>query len=36
MLSNGQNTPFLDWEMKGRVTHTLLAGRIVHTLEQDT
>ena len=36
MLSNGQNTPFLNWEMKGRVTHTLLAGRIVYTLEEAT
>mgnify|MGYP001813309022 FL=1 len=36
MLSNGQNTPFLDWEMKGRVTHTLLAGRLVYTLEERT
>ena len=36
MLSNGQNTPFLDWEMKGRVTHTLLAGRVVYTLEERT
>jgi dihydroorotase len=32
--SHGHNTPFLGWEMKGRVTHTLLAGRIVHILEQ--
>jgi dihydroorotase len=30
--SSGLNTPFLGWEMKGRVTHTLLAGRLVHTL----
>jgi len=26
LLSRGHNTPFLDWEMKGRVTHTFLAG----------
>jgi dihydroorotase len=31
--SNGLNTPFLGWEMKGRVTHTLLGGRMVHELE---
>ena len=29
LLSRGHNTPFRDWEMKGRVTHTLLAGNIV-------
>jgi dihydroorotase len=31
--SHGHNTPFLGWEMQGRVTHTLLAGRLVHVLE---
>jgi dihydroorotase len=36
MCSHGHNTPFLGREMKGRATHTLLAGRVVHTLEQDT
>ena len=30
--SNGHNTPFLGWEMQGRVTHTLLGGRIVYSL----
>ncbi len=30
LQSRGHNTPFLGWEMKGRVTHTLLAGRIVY------
>jgi dihydroorotase len=30
--SNGHNTPFMGWEMKGRVTHTLLAGKLVHCL----
>ena len=30
--SHGLNTPFMGWEMKGRVTHTLLAGKIVYTL----
>ena len=33
MRSNGLNTPFMGWEMKGRVTHTLLAGRLVYTLD---
>lgn len=33
MASQALNTPFLDWELKGRVTHTLLAGRLVHQLE---
>jgi dihydroorotase len=32
MQSNGKNTPFLGWEMKGRVTHTLLAGNLVYSL----
>jgi len=31
--SNGHNTPFMGWEMKGRVMHTLLAGRLVHSVE---
>lgn len=30
LVSAGKNTPFLGWEMKGRVTHTLLGGRLVH------
>ena len=29
LLSRGHNTPFRDWEMKGRVSHTLLAGKTV-------
>ncbi|NOX91759.1 MAG: dihydroorotase [Gammaproteobacteria bacterium] len=28
MASQGHNSPFLGWEFKGRVTHTLLAGHI--------
>ena len=28
MASEGKNSPFLGWEFKGRVTHTLLAGHI--------
>ncbi|MCB1776768.1 MAG: amidohydrolase family protein, partial [Candidatus Competibacteraceae bacterium] len=27
--SRGRNTPFLGWELYGRVTHTLLEGRVV-------
>lgn len=30
MLSHGHNTPFLNWEMKGEVTRTLLGGRTVY------
>jgi dihydroorotase len=30
--SNGHNTPFMNWEMKGRVVHTLLAGKLVYSL----
>jgi dihydroorotase len=30
--SNGLNTPFMGWEMRGRVTHTLLAGKLVYSL----
>ena len=30
LVSQGHNTPFLNWEMKGRVRYTLLAGRVVH------
>jgi dihydroorotase len=29
MVSQGHNTPFLGWEFSGRVTHTLLEGKIV-------
>lgn len=32
LLSRGHNTPFLGWEMTGRVTHTLVAGRLRHHL----
>lgn len=32
MRSSGKNTPFMGWEMKGRVIHTLLAGRLVYSL----
>lgn len=30
LLSRGKNTPFLGWELKGKVTHTLLDGRLVY------
>lgn len=30
LRSAGKNTPFLGWDFKGRVSHTLLAGRLVH------
>lgn len=32
LVSHGHNTPFMGWELKGRVTHTLFEGRIVHSL----
>jgi len=34
MASGGHNTPFLGAELKGRVTHTLLGGRVVHELAE--
>lgn len=33
LLSNGQNTPFLGWELKGRVTHTFVSGKLVYQRE---
>ena len=30
MASRGRNTPFLGWEFKGRVTHTIYSGRVVY------
>ena len=32
ILSAGKNTPFIGWEFAGRVTHTLVDGRVVHEL----
>ena len=29
MLSRGKNTPFIDWEFNGKVTHTLYRGKVV-------
>jgi len=31
LVSLGRNTPFLGWELQGRVSHTLLGGRIVYS-----
>lgn len=41
MVSRGHNTPFANWEFRGRVTHTLIGGRVVfgaspHTPEKTT
>lgn len=30
MYSQGKNSPFLGWPLEGRVTHTLLGGKLVH------
>jgi len=30
LRSRGHNTPFLGWELKGRVTHTLYRGKVVY------
>lgn len=30
MISRGQNTPFLGTELRGRVTHTIIGGRMVY------
>jgi dihydroorotase len=35
MLSRGRNTPFLGQSLQGRVTHTLIGGRVVHEKEPD-
>jgi dihydroorotase len=32
LRSQGHNTPFAGWEMRGRVVHTLLEGRVVYSL----
>lgn len=34
LFSAGKNTPFLGWEMQGRVSHTLLAGQPVYQVNQ--
>ena len=30
LVSRGHNTPFLGWEFRGRVTHTLIGGKLVY------
>ena len=32
MISAGRNTPFEGWELKGKVTHTLLNGKVVFSI----
>jgi dihydroorotase len=34
LVSRGKNTPFTGWELKGKVTHTLLDGRLVYENHQ--
>jgi dihydroorotase len=34
LRSRGKNSPFLEWELIGRVSHTLLEGEIVHSDEE--
>jgi dihydroorotase len=31
--SKSRNTPFRGWELRGRVTHTIVGGKIVHEVE---
>ncbi len=33
MVSRGRNTPFLGWKFRGRVTHTLVGGKLVFESE---
>jgi len=30
LKSKGKNTPFEGWKMKGRVTHTIVGGKVVY------
>jgi len=30
MVSQGKNSPFLGWSLQGRVTHTLMGGKLVY------
>jgi dihydroorotase len=32
LLSRGKNSPFLGWSLQGRVTHTLMGGKLVYQL----
>lgn len=34
LLSNGRNTPFLGWELKGQVTQTFVGGKLVFQREE--
>ena len=34
ILSRGHNTPFIGWDLKGKVTHTLLEGKLVYTWDE--
>ena len=34
MISAGRNTPFEGWELKGKVTHTLLNGKVVYSTHE--
>ncbi len=34
LVSHGHNTPLMGWELKGKVTHTLLEGRLVYQLKE--
>lgn len=36
MVSRGRNTPFLGWELRGRVTHSLVGGEVVYRLDAST
>jgi dihydroorotase len=36
LVSQGHNSPFLGHMLRGRVTHTLLGGRIVYRLDANT
>ena len=36
LTSRGQNSPFMGWELKGQVSHTLLAGKLVYQRQTTT
>lgn len=33
IVSRGHNTPFLNWKLRGRVTHTLIGGKLAYSME---
>ncbi|MFQ5936284.1 MAG: dihydroorotase [Acidiferrobacterales bacterium] len=35
IISRGRNTPFLGWELRGRVTHTLVGGQVVFERDKE-